>query len=89
MRSSTRHCGKYSPDIYHFFDLTAPSGDWAGAVWNAAGIPGQEESCAQRTGFDSCEGYVRANGAAFQEACEWIYTAHVGQPLTGFVRLGG
>lgn len=46
------------------------SGDWAGGVWDAAGIPGQEQSCAQRTGVRTCDEYVRRNGAAFNDACE-------------------
>lgn len=45
------------------------SGDWAGAVWGVSGIPGQEQSCAQRTGVATCEEYVRNNGATFAEAC--------------------
>jgi len=45
------------------------SGDWAGAVWDIAGIPGQEKSCAQRTGFSTCEAFVRASGSAMSEAC--------------------
>ena len=46
------------------------SGDWAGAVWNGAGVPGQEESCAARTGFATCDEFVRARGDAFNNACE-------------------
>jgi len=49
------------------FDTTL-CGDWAGAVWSGAGIPGQEESCAERTGFSTCEEYVRASGSSFDEA---------------------
>jgi len=49
------------------FDTTL-CGDWAGSVWADSGIPGQEQSCAQRTGVSTCEAFVRANGAAFQEA---------------------
>lgn len=49
------------------FDTTL-CGDWAGGVWNAAGIPGQEQSCAQRTGFSTCDAFIRARGSAFQEA---------------------
>ncbi|KAF5377240.1 hypothetical protein D9615_006352 [Tricholomella constricta] len=49
------------------FDTTL-CGDWAGGVWNVAGIPGQEQSCAQRTGFSTCEAFVRANGASMSEA---------------------
>ena len=45
------------------------SGEWAAGVWNSAGIPGQEQSCAQRTGVSTCEAFVRANGASMREAC--------------------
>jgi hypothetical protein len=45
------------------------SGDWASGVWGSAGIPGQEQSCAQRTGVATCEQFVRQNGASFNEAC--------------------
>lgn len=48
------------------------SGDWAGGVWGGAGIPGQEQSCAQRTGVSTCEAFVRANGASMSEACKLI-----------------
>ncbi|KAL0581373.1 hypothetical protein V5O48_000637 [Marasmius crinis-equi] len=43
-------------------------GQWAGGVWGVAGIPGQDQSCAQRTGVSTCEEYVRKNGGAFSEA---------------------
>jgi len=49
------------------FDTTL-CGQWAGAVWDTSGIPGQEQSCAQRTGVSTCEAFVQANGAAMQEA---------------------
>ncbi|KAI0719122.1 concanavalin A-like lectin/glucanase domain-containing protein [Cerioporus squamosus] len=49
------------------FDTTL-CGDWAGGVWAGAGIPGQEQSCAARTGAATCEDYVRGNGGAFSEA---------------------
>ncbi|KZT22104.1 glycoside hydrolase family 16 protein [Neolentinus lepideus HHB14362 ss-1] len=49
------------------FDTTL-CGDWAGGVWNDAGIPGQEQSCAQRTGYSTCEAFVRAEGSAFEQA---------------------
>jgi len=48
---------------------TTLCGDWAGGVWTATGVPGQEQSCAQRTGVATCEQYVRQNGAALSEAC--------------------
>jgi len=49
------------------FDTTL-CGDWAGAVWAASGIPGQEQSCAARTGVSACTQYIQQNGAAFQDA---------------------
>ncbi|GLB36525.1 putative glycoside hydrolase family 16 protein [Lyophyllum shimeji] len=58
---------KFFSDHSAIFDTTL-CGQWAGSVWNAAGIPGQEQSCAQRTGVSTCEAFVRANGAAFSEA---------------------
>jgi len=53
-----------------FDELCVCSGDWAGGVWSASGFPGQEQSCAARTGFATCEDFVRNNGRAFQDACE-------------------
>jgi len=49
------------------FDTTL-CGDWAAAVWSSSGIPGQEQSCAQRTGVATCEAFVRANGASIAQA---------------------
>lgn len=49
------------------FDTTL-CGDWASGVWTASGIPGQEQSCAQRTGVATCEQFVRQNGTALSEA---------------------
>ncbi|KAG6857613.1 hypothetical protein H0H87_010181 [Tephrocybe sp. NHM501043] len=40
------------------FDTTL-CGDWAAGVWSSAGIPGQEQSCAERTGFSTCEAFLR------------------------------
>jgi hypothetical protein len=58
-------------DFFHdhslIFDTTL-CGDWASGVWGASGIPGQEQSCAQRTGFSTCEAFVRARGDAFGQA---------------------
>ncbi|KAL0063228.1 hypothetical protein AAF712_009830 [Marasmius tenuissimus] len=64
--------GSCSPDRYFnrqaaIFTNTL-CGDWAGGVWNNAGVPGQEQSCAQRTGFATCEEYVRNNGGGMSEA---------------------
>jgi len=58
---------KFFNDHHAIFDTTL-CGQWAGAVWSSSGIPGQEQSCAQRTGFSTCEAFVRANGAAMNEA---------------------
>ncbi|RDB28980.1 putative glycosidase C21B10.07 [Hypsizygus marmoreus] len=58
---------KFFNNHHAIFDTTL-CGDWAGGVWNSAGIPGQEESCAQRTGFSTCDAFVRANGASMSEA---------------------
>ncbi|KAI0090040.1 concanavalin A-like lectin/glucanase domain-containing protein [Irpex rosettiformis] len=49
------------------FDTTL-CGDWASGVWTSSGIPGQEQSCAQRTGVSTCEQFVRQNGGSFSEA---------------------
>ncbi|KAJ7102408.1 glycoside hydrolase family 16 protein [Mycena belliarum] len=49
------------------FDTTL-CGDWAGSAWGSSGIPGQEASCAARTGFSTCEAFVQASGSAFNEA---------------------
>ncbi|TFY82363.1 hypothetical protein EWM64_g1657 [Hericium alpestre] len=49
------------------FDTTL-CGDWASGVWGATGVPGQEQSCAQRTGVATCEQFVQQNGAAFNDA---------------------
>jgi hypothetical protein len=49
------------------FDTTL-CGDWAGAAWSSSGIPGQEQSCAQRTGFPTCQAFIQASGGSFAEA---------------------
>jgi hypothetical protein len=49
------------------FDTTL-CGDWAGAVWSDSGSPGQEQSCAERTGFSTCQAFVQASGSAMSEA---------------------
>ncbi|KAF9470525.1 hypothetical protein BDN70DRAFT_888989 [Pholiota conissans] len=58
---------KFFIDHSAIFDTTL-CGDWAGGVWNVAGIPGQAQSCAQRTGVSTCQAYVQNNGAALAEA---------------------
>lgn len=58
---------QFFKDHIMIFDTTL-CGDWAGSVWDAAGIPGQEQSCAQRTGFPTCQAFVQANGASFEQA---------------------
>jgi len=54
-------------DHVAIFDTTL-CGDWAGNVWSGSGVPGQEQSCATRTGVASCSDYVLNNGGAFKEA---------------------
>jgi hypothetical protein len=58
---------KYFNNHHAIFDTTL-CGDWAAGVWTGVGIPGQDQSCAQRTGVSTCEAFVRANGASMQEA---------------------
>ncbi|KAF7306514.1 GH16 domain-containing protein [Mycena indigotica] len=47
---------------------TSLCGDWAGSAWTSSGIPGQEQSCAQRTGFSTCSEFVQKNGGSFAQA---------------------
>ncbi|KAI0271656.1 glycoside hydrolase family 16 protein [Gloeopeniophorella convolvens] len=58
---------QFFQDHSAIFDTTL-CGDWAGGVWTASGIPGQEQSCAQRTGVATCQQFVQQNGAALAEA---------------------
>lgn len=51
-------------------ELCVHSGDWASGVWSSSGIPGQEQSCAARTGYATCQDFVQNSGGSFQEACE-------------------
>ncbi len=69
--SSTRHSGMLTNPRFSFnnYSFIFESGDWASGVWGSSGIPGQEQSCAQRTGVATCEDFVRNNGGALSEAC--------------------
>ncbi|KAI8983364.1 concanavalin A-like lectin/glucanase domain-containing protein [Trametes punicea] len=58
---------KYFYQHTAIFDTTL-CGDWAGGVWSAAGVPGQDQSCAALTNVQSCEDFVLNNGASFSEA---------------------
>lgn len=58
---------KFFHDHSLIFDTTL-CGDWASGVWGASGVPGQDQSCAQTTGFSTCEAYVRAKGDALDQA---------------------
>jgi len=58
---------KFFYDHVTIFDTTL-CGDWAGGVWASSGIPGQEQSCAARTGYATCQDFVQNSGSAFQEA---------------------
>lgn len=59
---------KFFKDHSVIFDTTL-CGDWASSAWTGSGIPGQEQSCAQRTGVSTCEEFIRNNGASMNEAC--------------------
>jgi hypothetical protein len=60
-----------SPDHFHdhvaILDTTL-CGDWAGNVWQNSNFQGQVSSCQTLTGYSTCTAYVRAQGAAFNEA---------------------
>lgn len=58
------------------FDTTL-CGDWAGTSWDTTGIPGQDQSCATRTGVSTCESYVQNHGSSFDEACECFSLLHI------------
>jgi len=68
------------------FDTTL-CGDWAGSAWGATGVPGQEQSCAQRTGVATCQQFVQQNGAAFAEACEYLLSSWNEIPFLGSIAL--
>ncbi|KAK0198988.1 endo-1,3(4)-beta-glucanase [Armillaria mellea] len=65
--STACNSSKYFYQHSFIFDTTL-CGDWAGGAWSSSGIPGQEQSCATRTGYSTCEDFVRAKGASFSEA---------------------
>lgn len=65
--SSTCNSTEYFYDHSFIFDTTL-CGDWAGTAWNSSGTPGQDQSCATRTGYSTCEAFVQASGASFDEA---------------------
>ncbi|KAJ7151515.1 glycoside hydrolase family 16 protein [Mycena filopes] len=58
---------KYFYTHVAIFDTTL-CGDWAGSAWTGSGTPGQEQSCATRTGFSTCEAFVLASGSSFAQA---------------------
>ncbi|OSD05773.1 glycoside hydrolase family 16 protein [Trametes coccinea BRFM310] len=58
---------KYFYQHTAIFDTTL-CGDWAGGVWSASGVPGQDQSCAARTNVQTCEDFVLNNGSSFTEA---------------------
>jgi len=58
---------KFFYDHVAIFDTTL-CGDWASGVWSSTGVPGQEQSCAARTGYATCEDFVRNSGGSFQDA---------------------
>src|SRR5258708_14796142 len=74
-----RHYGMWTvfgSMFYYLLAYVRCSGDWAGApsVWNQTSPNGQTGgSCASRTGYSTCVDYVREQGAAFAEACEYFF----------------
>ncbi|KAH9903215.1 concanavalin A-like lectin/glucanase domain-containing protein [Cubamyces lactineus] len=58
---------QFFSDHSAIFDTTF-CGDWAGSVWSSAGMPGQEQSCATRTGVSTCEDFVNNHGSSFTDA---------------------
>ncbi|KIP03264.1 glycoside hydrolase family 16 protein [Phlebiopsis gigantea 11061_1 CR5-6] len=65
--ASSCNPSNFFSDHQAIFDITL-CGDWAGAVWGTAGVPGQDQSCAQITGVAQCQDYVLNHGANFTEA---------------------
>lgn len=65
---------------HHIILNTSLCGDWSGNVWDVAGIPGQEQSCRERTGFATCQEFVRSRGSSFTEAYWEVRSIHVYQP---------
>lgn len=61
--------GGMGSNMYSIFTNTF-CGDWAGAsgIWNYGGFAGQEQSCAAKTGYSTCDEYVRNMGSAFHDA---------------------
>ncbi|KAI0047675.1 glycoside hydrolase family 16 protein [Auriscalpium vulgare] len=79
--SSSCNPYQFFQDHSAIFDTTL-CGDWASGVWGASGIPGQEQSCAQRTGVATCEDFVRNNGAALTEAYWEVKSVQIYQPAS-------
>ncbi|CAE6458931.1 unnamed protein product [Rhizoctonia solani] len=49
------------------FDTTL-CGDWAGNAWQSSGIAGQTQTCAAKTGYNTCLEYIRNEGANLKDA---------------------
>lgn len=64
------------------FDTTL-CGIWAGPDWNSTGSPGQSVSCLQETGYATCEEFVRANGASFNQAYWEVKSVAIYQDTSG------
>lgn len=56
---------KFFYDNFNIFDTTL-CGDWAGGAWNYA--TGQDQSCREITGYETCQDYVKNHGSAFNDA---------------------
>ncbi|CED84840.1 glycoside hydrolase family 16 protein [Phaffia rhodozyma] len=53
---------------HHTIINTTFCGDWANSDWWTAGSAGNGQSCAAKTGYNSCSDYVLNNGDKFHEA---------------------
>ncbi|KAL7414259.1 concanavalin A-like lectin/glucanase domain-containing protein [Mrakia frigida] len=74
-------CDPYTffTDNFAIFDTTF-CGDWAGNTWQDSGYAGQTTSCAAKTGYSTCDSYVRNNGAAFVDAYWEVSSVKYYQP---------
>ncbi|KZT58392.1 glycoside hydrolase family 16 protein, partial [Calocera cornea HHB12733] len=59
------------------FDTTL-CGQWAGNAWSSAAY-GASQSCAQSTGYTTCDAYVAAQGGAFSDAYWEVYSVKLYQ----------
>ncbi|CAE7208322.1 unnamed protein product [Rhizoctonia solani] len=58
---------EFMKDHIMIFDTTL-CGDWAGNAWQSSGIAGQTQTCAAKTGYNTCLDYIRNEGANLKDA---------------------